>query len=65
MATLKTLKITILAPELTCMRIRPTFRQWQARLCPVAGGSQPHNNLQPFIVMNFIIALVGLYPSRS
>ncbi|MEM1181032.1 MAG: tail fiber protein [Acidobacteriota bacterium] len=29
------------------------------------GGSQPHNNLQPYIVMNFIIALVGLYPSRS
>lgn len=30
-----------------------------------AGGSQPHNNLQPFLTMNFIIALVGLYPSRS
>ena len=32
---------------------------------PSAGGSQAHNNLQPFLVMNFIIALVGLYPSRS
>ncbi len=32
---------------------------------PNAGGSQPHNNVQPFLVMNFIIALVGLYPSRS
>jgi len=30
-----------------------------------AGGNQPHNNLQPFLTMNFIIALVGLYPSRS
>lgn len=30
-----------------------------------AGGSQAHNNMQPFIVMNFIIALVGLYPSRG
>ncbi|KAA3663380.1 MAG: phage tail protein [Chloroflexi bacterium] len=29
------------------------------------GGSQAHNNLQPFIALNFIIALVGLYPSRS
>lgn len=29
------------------------------------GGSQPHNNLQPFLTMNFIIALQGLYPSRS
>lgn len=32
---------------------------------PSAGGSQPHNNLQPFIAMNFIIALQGLYPSRG
>ena len=29
------------------------------------GGSQPHSNLQPFLAMNFIIALVGLYPSRG
>ncbi|MEM6795290.1 MAG: tail fiber protein [Acidobacteriota bacterium] len=32
---------------------------------PSVGGSQAHNNLQPFLVMTFIIALVGLYPSRS
>ena len=30
-----------------------------------AGGSQSHNNLQPFLAMNFIIALVGVYPSRG
>ena len=29
------------------------------------GGNQPHENMQPFRVLNFIIALVGLYPSRS
>jgi len=29
------------------------------------GGSQVHNNMQPFIAINFIIALQGLYPSRS
>ena len=29
------------------------------------GGSQEHNNLQPFLTLNFIIALVGLYPSRG
>lgn len=32
---------------------------------PNTGGSQAHNNMQPFLTMNFIIALVGLYPSRS
>lgn len=32
---------------------------------PTTGGSQSHNNLQPFLAMNFIIALVGTYPSRG
>ncbi|SIT13092.1 Microcystin-dependent protein [Roseivivax lentus] len=31
----------------------------------VAGSSQPHNNMQPYLSMSFIIALFGLYPSRS
>jgi microcystin-dependent protein len=29
-----------------------------------SGGSQPHNNLQPFLVLNFIIALQGIFPAR-
>ena len=29
------------------------------------GGNQPHNNMQPLIAINFIIALQGIYPSRS
>jgi len=32
---------------------------------PSSGGSQAHNNMQPYLTMNFIIALQGLYPSRS
>jgi len=31
----------------------------------VAGGSQPHNNMQPFIAQNFIICLEGEFPSRG
>ncbi len=30
-----------------------------------AGGSQAHDNLQPFACVNFIIALEGVFPSRS
>lgn len=30
-----------------------------------AGGSQPHNNMQPYIVLNYIIALQGVFPPRS
>ena len=28
-----------------------------------AGGSQPHENLQPYLALNYIIALEGIYPS--
>jgi microcystin-dependent protein len=30
-----------------------------------AGGGQAHNNIQPYLGLNFIIALQGIYPSRS
>jgi microcystin-dependent protein len=29
------------------------------------GGSQPHENRQPYLVLNFIIALQGVFPSRN
>jgi len=29
------------------------------------GGSQPHNNESPYLVLNFIIALVGIFPSQN
>jgi microcystin-dependent protein len=29
-----------------------------------AGGGQPHNNLQPYLVLTYIIALQGIYPAR-
>jgi microcystin-dependent protein len=31
----------------------------------LAGASQPHQNMQPFLVLNFAIALAGVYPSRN
>jgi len=30
-----------------------------------AGGSQPHNNLQPYLGLNYIIAMEGIFPSRN
>jgi microcystin-dependent protein len=32
---------------------------------PPVGGSQPHENLQPFLCINFIISLFGLFPSQT
>lgn len=28
------------------------------------GGNQPHNNLPPYLVLNYIIALQGIFPQR-
>ncbi|HLX68299.1 MAG TPA: tail fiber protein [Verrucomicrobiae bacterium] len=30
-----------------------------------AGGSFPHNNMSPYLVLTFIIALTGVFPARS
>lgn len=29
------------------------------------GGSQPHDNMSPFFVVNFVIALQGIFPSQN
>jgi microcystin-dependent protein len=39
-----------------------TFNPAQAA---TTGGGQAHNNMQPYLGLNYVIALVGLYPSRS
>lgn len=31
----------------------------------LAGGSLPHNNMMPYLTLNFIIALQGIFPPRS
>ena len=30
-----------------------------------AGGSLPHNNMQPYLTLNFCIAMQGIFPPRS
>jgi microcystin-dependent protein len=32
---------------------------------PVAGNSQPHNNMQPYLTLSYCIALQGVFPPRS
>lgn len=34
-------------------------------LLPLQGGSQPHDNMVPFLVINFIISLFGIFPSQT
>ncbi len=35
-----------------------------ANIIGPAGNNQPHANIQPYLAMNYCIALVGLYPTR-
>jgi microcystin-dependent protein len=37
----------------------------QAALPPFNGGSQPHNNMMPYLGMYWIIAFNGVFPSRN
>jgi microcystin-dependent protein len=30
-----------------------------------SGGNQPHSNIQPYLCVNFVIALTGIFPSRN
>jgi microcystin-dependent protein len=31
----------------------------------IAGGSLPHNNMSPYLVVNFCIAMQGVFPPRQ
>ena len=42
----------------------PTIPMAPQSVTPV-GGSQPHTNFQPYLCVNFIISLFGLYPSPT
>jgi microcystin-dependent protein len=45
----------------------PTLTAMSASAATVglAGNNQPHTNMQPYLALNFIIALQGIYPSRN
>ena len=34
-------------------------------LLPYTGGSQPHENMQPYLCISFIISLFGIFPSQT
>ena len=42
----------------------PTVNMHSGAIGPV-GGSQPHDNMQPFLGINFIISLFGIFPSPT
>ncbi|HEV2773690.1 MAG TPA: tail fiber protein [Thermoleophilaceae bacterium] len=43
----------------------PTPQAMNPQALAPSGGSQPHNNLQPYLTLYFCIALQGVFPPRS
>jgi microcystin-dependent protein len=46
------------------ININPNVAMAAQAVGPV-GGSQPHDNLQPYLCINFIISLFGIFPSPT
>jgi microcystin-dependent protein len=45
--------------------VTPTAVTALANTSTIAGGSLPHDNMQPYLVINFIIALFGIFPTQN
>jgi microcystin-dependent protein len=43
----------------------PMLKTFNAAVLPSQGGSQPHDNMQPFLIVNYIISLFGVFPSQN
>ena len=56
---------TVLAPALNLYGPPNNLTTLNPSSVSNVGGSQPHNNMMPYLVLNFIIALQGIFPSRN
>ena len=43
----------------------PSTAMAAAAISPTSGGGQPHQNMAPFLALNYIISLFGIYPQQS
>jgi len=65
-ATTKTPKANVLATETQNTYASATnLANMSSSAIGTAGGNAPHTNLQPYLTINFIIALQGVFPSQD
>lgn len=57
--------LTTSADGLAYVAAAPSGAALDPRTLAASGGGQPHNNLMPYLTLNFCIALQGVYPPRS
>jgi microcystin-dependent protein len=53
------------APSVTMYFSDPPNSNMRPNLVSSVGGAQPHNNFQPYLCVDFIISLFGIFPSPS
>ena len=51
--------------SVTIYRAQDANQALNAQAVTPAGGSQPHDNLQPYLCVNFILSLFGRFPSQT
>lgn len=44
-------------------KMAPTGTLDSSSIQPLQGGGQPHNNMMPYVTLNYIIAMLGIYPT--
>jgi microcystin-dependent protein len=54
-----------LSAGITVYRPQPAVVAMNAGAISPVGGSQPHENMQPFLCINYIISLFGIFPSQT
>jgi microcystin-dependent protein len=57
--------VTAASPSVTLYTADATDSNMAGAAVSTVGGNQPHNNLQPFLCVNFIISLFGIFPSPT
>jgi microcystin-dependent protein len=64
-ATIPTNALLLAQGEFEIYRAPSSLGAMQAATITSVGGSQPHTNMMPYLVLNFCIALQGIFPSQN
>src|SRR5450755_3507174 len=58
-------RVTAASPSILLYTADVTDTNMAAAAVSSVGGSQPHNNFQPYLCVDFIISLFGIFPSQT